>query len=277
MRRRGRALRVLGICFILAWSLVPIYWAINSSLQTDAEQGSRPTHYVPTPITFGNYRMLLGGGDVSHEILRALLNSTIECGLATIGSVLVATLAAYAFARLAFRGKQLCFYILLATMALPAYARLIPVYRLLADIGLVNTYSGIVLVYISGFMPVSTWIMYNYFGSLPLSIEEAGRIDGASRLQILSRLMLPLARPGIISTTVIAFLFGWGAFLLPLVLSTDLSTEPLSVAISALQGKYLVPYTLLSAAGVLAISVPAVITLALNRYIVDGLLAGSVK
>jgi multiple sugar transport system permease protein len=162
-------------------------------------------------------------------------------------------------------------------MAFPAYTTLIPLYRIMTTFGLVNTYTGIILVYVSGFLPLATWILYNYMSSLPIAIEEAGQVDGANRMQVLWHLVLPLARPGIISTAIITFLFAWGQFLFPLVLSSDLSTQPLTVVIASLEGRHVVPFTLLSAAGVLAIAVPALIAVTLNRYIVSGLLTGSVK
>jgi multiple sugar transport system permease protein len=143
--------------------------------------------------------------------------------------------------------------------------------------GLVNTYTGIILVYVSGFLPLATWILHSYMTSLPIAIEEAGQVDGAGRMQILWRIVLPLAWPGIVSTAIITFLFAWAQFLFPLVLSSDLSTQPLTVAIAALQGRHVVPFGLLNAAGALALAVPAVIAVTLNRFIVNGLLSGSVK
>ena len=277
MRARLRP-RWFGVAFILCWSLIPLYWALNISLQTDAQVGSRPAHYFPSSPTLRNFRALLGGdGDVPSQIRQAALNIFIECAAATVVTVLLATLAAYAFARMRFRGRSVLLYGVLATMALPAYATLIPLYRIMSSFGLVNTYTGIVLVYVSGFLPLATWIMHNYMASLPVSIEEAALVDGASRMGVLWRVVLPLARPGIISTTIITFLFAWGQFLFPLVLSSDLSTQPLTVVITALQGRHEVPYALLSAAGILAILLPAAIAVTLNRYIVSGLLTGSVK
>jgi multiple sugar transport system permease protein len=276
-RRTGR-LRGVGVVLILLWSLVPIYWAIKTSLQTEADARSRPAHYLPTNPTLKNYSALLsGGGDIPGQIRQSAVNIVIECGVATIVTVLLATLAAYAFARMRFKGRNIFFYAVLATMAFPAYTTLIPLYRIMSGFGLVNTYSGIVLVYVSGFLPLATWVLHNYFASLPMGIEEAGLVDGAHRLQVLWYLLLPLAGPGIISTALITFLFAWGQFLFPLVLSSDLSTQPLTVVIASLQGRHVVPSTLLNAAGVLAIIVPAVLALAFNRYIVNGLLAGSTK
>jgi len=268
----------MGVLFILVWSLVPLYWALNTSLQTDAQISAKPAHYLPPTPTLSNYFSLLSGnGELPDAIRRSTVNIFIECSVATVVTVLLSTLAAYAFARMKFRGRSILFYSVLATMAFPAYTTLIPLYRIMTAFGLVNTYTGIILVYVSGFLPLATWIMYNYMSSLPISIEEAAQVDGASRMKLLWLVVLPLARPGIISTAIITFLFAWGQFLFPLVLSSDLSTQPLTVVIASIQGRHLVPFTLLSAAGVLAMGVPALIAVTLNRYIVSGLLTGSVK
>jgi len=278
MSRRSPWIRRLGVVFILVWSLVPLYWALNTSLQTDAQITAKPAHYLPPTPSLSNYLSLLSGnGELPDAIRRSTVNIVIECSTATVVTVLLSTLAAYAFARMTFRGRSVLFYSVLATMAFPAYTTLIPLYRIMTTFGLVNTYSGIILVYVSGFLPLATWILYNYMSSLPIAIEEAGQVDGANRMQVLWHLVLPLARPGIISTAIITFLFAWGQFLFPLVLSSDLSTEPLTVVIASLEGRHVVPFTLLSAAGMLAIAVPALIAVTLNRYIVSGLLTGSVK
>ncbi len=278
MKRNTPWLRRMGVLFLLVWSLVPLYWVLNISLQTDAQISAKPANYLPPTPSLSNYLSLISGtGELPDAIRRSMLNISIECGVATIVTVLLSTLAAYAFARMQFRGRMILFYSVLATMAFPAYTTLIPLYRIMTAFGLVNTYTGIVLVYVSGFLPLATWIMYNYMSSLPISIEEAAQVDGASRMKVLWHVVLPLARPGIISTAVITFLFAWGQFLFPLVLSSDLSTQPLTVVIASLQGRHTVPFSLLSAAGVFAIGVPALLAVMLNRYIVSGLLTGSVK
>ena len=274
MRQRGRIARWAGFAVVLLWSLVPIYWSLKTSLETQVAANSQ--NYVPLHPTGGNYSALLtGSGELPGQIRRATLNIVIECGAATIITVVLATLAAYAFARMKFRGRQPLFYAVLATMAFPAYTTLIPLYKIMSDFGLVNTYTGIVLVYVSGFLPLATWVLHNYFSNMPIGLEEAALIDGATRLRVLRYIVLPLARPGIISVALITFLFAWAQFLFPLVLSTDSSTQPLTVVIAALQGRHVVPSTLLNAAGVIAIAVPALLALAFNRYIVNGLLAGS--
>ncbi|PFG30690.1 carbohydrate ABC transporter permease [Paramicrobacterium agarici] len=277
MRTRSLS-RPLGIAFIALWTLIPLYWVFNISLQNDAQASARPAHYLPPTPTFENYAsLLLGNSDVASSIRRSALNIVIECAGATIVTVVLATLAAYAFARMNFKGRNILFYAVLATMAFPPYATLIPLYQMMSSAGLVNTYTGIILVYVSGFLPLATWIMYNYMSSLPIALEESGQVDGAGRMRVLWNIVLPLARPGIVSTAIITFLQAWAQFLFPLVLSSDISTQPLTVVIAALQGRHTVPYALMSAAGVLAVAVPAVIAVLLNRYIVSGLLTGSVK
>ncbi|HEY3293458.1 MAG TPA: carbohydrate ABC transporter permease [Candidatus Nanopelagicaceae bacterium] len=278
MKNKFSLFRTSGILFISIWSLAPIYWVINSSFQTDKQIGDKPSHFLPPTPNLDNYRALLkGSGDLQDAIRQSTANIFIECISATVITVVLSSLAAYAFARMEFRGKKVLFFAVIATMAFPAYTTLIPIYRILAFFHLVNTYAGIVLCYVSGFLPLATWILYSYMQSLPREIEEAGDVDGASRMQIFRHLVLPLIVPGIASTAVITFLFAWSQFIFPLVLSSDLSTQPLTVVIAALQGRHVVPYSLLSAAGVLALMVPATIALITNRFIVSGLLSGSVK
>lgn len=276
--KRTRRFRWTGIGFILFWSLIPIYWVINTSLQTDGQVSDVPSHLIPPTPSLRNYRALLvGHGELQDLIHRSTLNIFIECFLATIITVVLAALAAYAFARMEFKGRKFFLGILLLTMAFPTYTTLIPIYKILASVHLVNTYLGIVLVYVSGFLPLATWILYSFMQSLPSAIEEAAAVDGATRMQIFKIIIIPLIVPALASTAVITFLFAWAQFIFPLVLASDLSTQPLTVIVAAIQGRHLVPYSLLSAAGVIALSVPAVIALLTNRFIVSGLISGSVK
>lgn len=273
--------RVVGIVLLVVWSLFPVYWALNTSLQTNSEAQSVPVHFFPQHLNLGNYEAILGIGHASADagggIGRAIVNVAVESLAATLMTLVIAVVGAYAFARLRFRLRGVLFYLVLATLALPVYATLIPLYRILSGLHLVNTYIGIILVYTSGFLPLAMWIMYNIFLALPPSIEEAARVDGATTLQVFRRIVLPLVRPGMAATAIITFLFGWGQFIFPLVLGSTTSTQPLTVVLSSLQGRHVVPFTMINAAAIVAIALPAMIVFVLNRYIVDGLIAGSVK
>jgi multiple sugar transport system permease protein len=282
MRGRGalrRLSRALMIALILVWSAFPIYWAVNTSLTTLNGAQSVPANFVPSPFTAHNYRTLLNAsaGGVGNQFWRSFINSTIESGLATMLTVVIALFAAYAFARLEFRGKRVILVAVLATLLLPVYATLIPLYRIMSNVHLVNTYLGIILVYTSGFLPLAIWIMYNYFASVPRELEEAAFVDGATPVVALWRVMIPVSGPGIAATAIIVFLLGWAQFIFPLVLSSDLATQPVTVVVAALAGQRVVPFTLLNAIGVLAAALPGIIALVLNRYIIQGVMAGSIK
>ncbi len=145
----------------------------------------------------------------------------------------------------------------------------------MSSVGLVNTYIAVILVYTSGFLPLTLWILYNYIGSIPVELEEAARVDGASPIQTLLRVVVPVAMPGIAAAGIIAFLLGWAQFLFPLVLTSDLSTQPVTVIVAALNGQRIAPLTLIMACGVVAAAVPGIIALVLNRYIIEGVTTGS--
>jgi len=279
--RRFGWVRAIGIGALVLWSLFPVYWALNTSLQTNAEAQSSPVHWFPTHFDFSNYQAVFGAGPSSASgagsIGRAVVNTSIESLGATLLTLVIAVIGAYAFARLRFRLRGALFYAVLATLTLPVYATLIPLYKIMTQLGLVNTYLGIILVYTSGFLPLAMWIMYSMFQALPPSIEEAATIDGATTLQVFRRIVLPIVRPGMAATAIITFLFGWGQFIFPLVLGSTSATQPLTVTLSALTGRHVVPYTIINAAAIVAIAVPAVIVFFLNRWIVDGIVAGSVK
>jgi multiple sugar transport system permease protein len=282
MRRAVRRMPwLVALAVMTVWSIFPIYWAVNTSFMTSNAAQSRPAHLIPPHPTLANYEAIFGigaaGTELTAGVLRSLVNITIESAGATILTIVIAVPAAYAFARMQFRLKSLVFYVVLATLALPVYATLIPLYRIMSDLGLVNTYLGIILVYTSGFLPLAMWIMYSFFSALPGSIEDAALVDGSSRFGAFWRIACPIAAPGIAATSIVTFLFGWGQFIFPLVLSSGVSTEPLTVVLAALEGRHVVPFTLINSAAVIAVAVPALIAIVLNRWLVSGILAGSVK
>ena len=278
MERNSHWVRRMGVLFLLMWSLVPLYWVLNISLQTDAQISAKPANYLPPTPSLSNYVSLLSGtGALPDAVRRSMVNISIECGLATIVTVLLSTLAAYAFARMKFRGRTVLFYSVLATMAFPAYTTLIPLYRIMTTFGLVNTYTGIILVYVSGFLPLATWIMYHYMSSLPISIEEAAQVDGASRMKVLWLVVLPLARPGIVAVAVIVAVFTWNDFGGSLVLlqKPDVFTAPL--AISRFSTFYATDQGLTFAGMAIAIVPPLLLFLVLQRSFIGGLTAGAIR
>ena len=205
MKRRLRGTgRLVALALVVLWSVFPVYWALKTSLSTNAAAQQAPAQLVVTHPIWASYQALFGAGpenaDAAGGIARSLINIVVETVGATLLTLVIAVVGAYAFARMRFRLKGAIFYVVIATLTLPVYATLIPLYRIMSDLGLVNTYLGIILVYTSGFLPLALWIMYNVFMALPASIEEAARIDGATTLQAFRRVVVPTARPGIVAT-----------------------------------------------------------------------------
>jgi multiple sugar transport system permease protein len=278
-----RVITYVGIALLLLWSLGPIYWTLVSSVTPSADFSLRPINFFPQQFTPDHFLRLLGinveriGGVLVWEQFRgALFNSVATSLLATVFCVAISALGGYAFARLDFPGKRVVFLVVVATLAIPGYAVLIPLYRLMIGLKWIDTYLGITLIYVSAYLPLTLWLMRSVFDSLPVSLEEAAQLDGAGRLRIFFSIVLPLVGPGLTAAAILTFLGAWGQYLVPLIFSPKV-TKPLTVLIPEFVTKNFIDYGLITASGAIAILIPALVVIFLNRYLVTGLLAGSVK
>ncbi|WP_222298159.1 carbohydrate ABC transporter permease [Rhizobium leguminosarum] len=272
-----------GVVVLLIWSLGPIYWTIASSVTPSEDFSTRPINFFPQHFTLGHYSRLLGiniarigGVEVFKQFRAALLNSVVTSIAATLLCVAISSLGAYAFTRLQFPGRKALFVAVVATLAIPAYAVLIPLYQIMIKLHLVDTYLGVSLIYVSAFLPLSLWLLRSVFEALPIALEEAAQLDGAGRLYIFFNIVLPLAGPGLTAAAILTFLGAWGQYLVPLIFSPQ-ATKPLTVLIPEFVTKNFIDYGLITASGSIAIVIPALVVIFLNRYLVSGLLAGSVK
>lgn len=272
-----------GVCVLLIWSLGPVYWTIASSVTPTEDFSVRPIHFFPQHFTLDHYSRLLGiniarigGVEVFKQFRAALVNSIVTSLAATFLCVAVSALGAYAFTRLQFPGRKALFIAVVATLAIPAYAVLIPLYQIMIKLHLVDTYVGVALIYVSAFLPLSLWLLRSVFEALPIALEEAAQLDGAGRLYIFFNIVLPLAGPGLTAAAILTFLGAWGQYLVPLIFSPQ-ATKPLTVLIPEFVTKNFIDYGLITASGSIAIVIPALVVIFLNRYLVSGLLAGSVK
>jgi multiple sugar transport system permease protein len=272
-----------GLALLLVWSLGPIYWTIISSVTPTADFSVRPIHFFPQNFTMDHYSRLLGinisrigGVEVWKQFRAALFNSLVTSVAATALCVAISSLGAYAFTRMPFPGRGALFAAVVATLAIPAYAVLIPLYQIMIKMQLVDTYVGVALIYVSAYLPLSLWLLRSVFDALPLALEEAAQLDGASRLYIFFKIVLPLAGPGLTAAAILTFLGAWGQYLVPLIFSPQ-ATKPLTVLIPEFVTKNFIDYGLITASGSIAIIIPALVVIFLNRYLVSGLLAGSVK
>ena len=282
----GNAALALGAAVLLLWSLGPIYWSLIASLTPPNALVSDNLHLWPIAPTWEHYAKLFGATSTSQgnevqsvwpQFSKALANSIITSLAATFVTVAIAAVGAWAFVRLKFPGRDVIFIGVVATLAVPGFTVLIPLYRLMIAAGLIDTYTGVTLIYVSAFLPLALWLMRSVYQAMPLSLEEAAWIDGASKFYTLLRIVLPLAGPGLVACAILTFLSTWGQFMIPLVFSPSLATKPLTVLIPEFVTRNYVDYGLMNAAGIVAILPPILLVVFLNRFLVQGLMAGASK
>jgi ABC-type glycerol-3-phosphate transport system permease component len=250
----------------------PMYWAVISSLTPESMLFETPP-LVPSRVTLDHYRRLFA----EREFAAPVRNSLIVATCTTVLAGMIGTLCAYAVTRLRFRGKRVLLAVGLAVSMFPQISLVPPLYLALRSTGLIDTYAGLILPYLTFALPVSTWLLVGYFRQLPLELEEAAFIDGASRLQTLREIVLPLAWPGVATAGILTFLYCWSEFIFALsfTLGPDRSTAP--VAIALFRGRYQVPWGQILAAAVVTTLPVVAIVVAFQKRIVEGLTAGAVK
>lgn len=280
--RSARVLRLIAIVGIVVWSLGPVAIGVVTSFSSQTDVNSVPARWVPHRLTTDAYQALLSGnsGHAGSTVTeggtfeKAILNSTELAFLSTLAILIVATMAGYAFSRLPFRGNKPIFYGTLITLIVPIFVVVVALFQLMAQLHLIDTKLGLVLVFVATQTPLATWLLQNYIRELPVEPEEAALIDGCTRWQSFRKIVLPQMGSGIAALSAILVLTVWGEFLIPLLLTSTMNAKPVTVLITEYVGKYSTNYPILAAAGVLALLPPAVVVLALNRRI-TGMLAGS--
>ncbi|MDA8192788.1 MAG: carbohydrate ABC transporter permease [Thermaerobacter sp.] len=276
--------RVILLTLLLVWTLTPLYFLVLTSLKSYVGTIAYPQSWVPTGGSLANYALMFqnfSADSVSYRFFYAMRNSLIASTVTTILNLVVGSAAAYVLARSRIRGKNILTMAFLASNLLPTVSLIIPFYVLtvsyLGGLHLYDTNTLLIILYTSFSLGLVIWIMRGYFDSIPIELEEAARVDGASRMISLLRVIMPLAVPGLIATGLLTFLTSWDNFILPLVLGPDQSAYNLPFFIYSLNGQYLHLNNEVAAGGVLAALPPVLIILFFGKYIVSGLTAGSVK
>lgn len=273
MRRllAGAAPRI-AILLIVVGAAFPLYWTVISSFTPEALL-LEPARLVPREMTVEHYVRLF----TERDFRTPIRNSLIVAGTTTAFCVVLGALAAYALARLEFRGKTPVLAFVLAVSMFPQIAIVSPLYTLLRALGLVNTYPGLILPYLTFAMPLTVWLLVGFFRQLPRELEDAAMVDGASRLRTLVSVVLPLALPGLVTTAIITFIYCWNEFLFALAFTVGPDRQTVPVSIAMFRGMYQVPWGQILAAAVTATAPVALVVLAFQRQIVRGLTAGAIK
>ncbi|HWM89703.1 MAG TPA: carbohydrate ABC transporter permease [Thermoanaerobaculia bacterium] len=267
-----RVLPVVVLALLLAFALFPFLWAVAASLRPEAELFRGPS-LLPERLTAEHYAALFEERDFWVPIR----NSLVVAGTTTLFCVIVGSLAAYALARLEMRGKSAILGLILAVSMFPQISIVSPLFLLLRSLGLIDTYPGLILPYLTFAMPLTVWLLVGYFRQIPADLEEAARVDGATRWQVFTRVVLPLAVPGLAATGILTFLYCWNEFLFALSFTLGPERQTVPVAIALFRGQYQVPWGQILAASVVATAPVAFLVLLFQRRIVQGLTAGALK
>jgi len=268
---RWRPLSVLRMLFVFLF-VFPVYWTIASSFAPEASLFEVPP-IVPAQLTLNHYRALFD----QRQFWLPMRNSLIVSTAATLLAIVAGTLAAYALTRLKFRGRSLLLAGVLAVSMLPQVSLVPPLYLALRATHLIDTYTGLVLPYLSFALPLSIWLLVGYFRQLPPELEDAALIDGASRVQSLWHIILPLAWPGIATAAILTFLYCWNEFIFALSFTLGPERQTAPVAIALFRGRYQVPWGQILAAAVVTTLPIVAVVVAFERRIVEGLTAGAMK
>jgi len=297
--RLGRpALLAVSSALLLFYLLAPMAWLVSSSLQSESEIVSKPPHWIPHAPTAANFAAIFtsheravtyetrrgkdpaSGGYIpstAKNLLPSLGNSFIVASAVVLLTLLVGVPAAYAMAKIRFRGRQASIYGILATRVIPDIALVVPFFLFIRNLGLLDTLTSLIVTYLAITVPFSVFILINYFESLPDELDKAARVDGCSRWQAMTKVFLPLAAPSLVAVILFAFLASWNEFLLALMFTQTPQSQTLPIVIASFTSDFTISFSFINAAGVLAVVPPVILALLFERYIVSGLTAGAVK
>lgn len=273
-RKLPRQVLVIVFCSILICMMVfPFYWLVATSVKAASEISLIPPNIWPRTFHIGYYVRVF----VRFHMLDFMRNSLIVATVSTAICSIVGAFAAYPLARFPIRFKRTILFFILAVSMFPSMAVLGPLFLLMRDLGLINTHGGMILPYISFLLPVTVWVLTNFFREIPLSLEEAAAIDGCTPLQTFIHIMVPLAIPAVSTMVILNFIAAWNEFLIAYTITKNLVSQTIPVGIVMIQGEYEFPWGDMAAASVIATVPLIIVVLILQRRVIAGLTAGAVK
>lgn len=270
-RKENNAAAYVVLAFFTAVYLVPILWMILSSFKADAELFAYPPKLLPTQFSLENYIDAWSRGDFGLYFK----NTTFVAVVATVLTVVINTMAGYAFAKYKFKGSTAIFMMFLATMMLPLEVLMIPIFQVVRTFHLYNNFWGLIIP--SAATPAGVFLVRQYFLTIPNEIMESARIDGASETKIFLRLMIPLAKPVMSVLAIFAFLWRWNDYMWPLVVIRDTKKYTVQLALANFSGQYSVDWGSLLAMSVLTMIPVLIIFLIFQKQFMKGMIAGAVK
>ncbi len=273
--------RIGYICATFLFLLLtvgPFIWTFVLSITPDNAMFAQTTNLLPETVTWANYAELCSTTSRRGQVFfTGIWNSLRAVGITLCIGIPIALMSAYVLGRMEFRGRKIIKNLLLITMVIPVMATIIPLYRMFSFGKLLNNIFWLSMVYVSSYLPMAVWLISNHFATIPKELEEAAMIDGCSKVKCFFRVILPLSYPIILSIILIMFLNTWSQFQIPLILASSMDTKPMAIVISEFMTKDSIQYGLIAAAGMIALIPPASTALVFRKYLVSGMMKGSVK
>lgn len=270
------------VAIVALWLVGPFIWLFISSISEQRDLMLRPMPLIPPHLSLDNYAKILNlveshSAHQTAQIMPSLINSVIVTVIVTAINVLLGSAAGYAYARSRSKLMSITLYAILFTRMLPVIVLMPAMFLIMRQLGFQNTLSGLVLAYCSFTFPFTIWIMKAYFETLPRELEESGMVDGCTRFQVFRRIILPISGPGLVAAGAFTFVLCWNEFIVAQILNSKQGTTMLPSTIAGMLGQANIDYSIIAASGFLS-AIPAVIlALVFQRYMVQGLTAGSVK
>lgn len=267
-----------ALALFLLLTLGPFLWTFVLSVTPEYAMMEKSSGLLPEVVTYDNYRELLTAGTQKGTLLiTGIKNALKAVSVSLFLGIPIAMMSAYALSRMEFKGRKLIRNMLLITMVIPVMATIIPLFRLFVAREWLDDVFWLSMVYVSSYLPMVTWLISNYFSTIPKELEEAALIDGCGRMASFLRIIIPASYPIILSAALIMFLNTWSQFQIPLILASSLETKPVAIVVSEFMTKDSVQYGLTAAAGIIAVIPPAVTALIFRRFLISGMMRGSVK
>lgn len=278
MKKRSKGLYSIAVVLFLIFTLAPIVWNFIMSLTPNNELVKFSTQLLPTTISFANYQKILDSSTKAHQVVFNGLKNSIKLALyTTLMCVPLATLTAYGFRRYHFKWKIGLFRSLLITMVIPVFATIIPIFEMFAQFKLINNLFWVSVICVTAFYPLSTWMMYNHFHSIPQDLWDAAAMDGANEWYTAWEIILPASRNAILGCVLTVILMTWSQFQIPMILLTSQSNKVVTLILSEFMTRDSVDYGMIAASGLFTILPPLIIAIIFRRSLVSGLSSGSVK
>lgn len=273
-----KVIYVLAVILFVFFTLGPVVWAFIISVTPESEQLASTTNLLPSYLYFGNYQELFNQTSSAHEtVFQGVMNSLKAAGLTILIGVPLSFITAYAFYRFRFTGRRILISSLMVTMIIPVFATIVPIYAIFANNGLLDDLKWVAVIYVTAFLPLNTWIMINFFQSLPKELFEAAQVEGANERRIFIDIVLPLAWPIILTSTLLMFLSSWSQYQIPLILTSSQNTKVVTLVLADFMGRDSINYGMIAASGIITILPPSIIAIIFRKYLISGLSQGSTK